>query len=91
VYNPEGVEFWERIKEEFGKIVQNMRAALEKDPDALQKIKRFAITRSRARSCGALHADAAQAKAGRSPLMSDEGSCVPKAKAGRSPLMSDEG
>jgi TetR/AcrR family fatty acid metabolism transcriptional regulator len=32
------------FEEEFGKIVQNMRAALEKDQDALQKIKRFAIT-----------------------------------------------
>lgn len=32
------------FEEEFGKIVQNMRAALEKDKDALQKIKRFAIT-----------------------------------------------
>jgi TetR/AcrR family fatty acid metabolism transcriptional regulator len=31
------------FEEEFGKIVQNMRAALEKDKDALQKIKRFAI------------------------------------------------
>ncbi len=32
------------FEEEFGKIVQNMRTALEKDQDALQKIKRFAIT-----------------------------------------------
>lgn len=32
------------FEEEFGKIVQNMRAALEKETDALQKIKRFAIT-----------------------------------------------
>ena len=32
------------FEEEFGKIVQNMRAALEKEKDALQKIKRFAIT-----------------------------------------------
>jgi TetR/AcrR family fatty acid metabolism transcriptional regulator len=31
------------FEEEFGKIVQNMRAALEKDKDALQRIKRFAI------------------------------------------------
>jgi TetR/AcrR family fatty acid metabolism transcriptional regulator len=31
------------FEEEFGKIVQNMRAALEKDEDALQRIKRFAI------------------------------------------------
>jgi TetR/AcrR family transcriptional regulator, fatty acid metabolism regulator protein len=31
------------FEEEFGKIVQNMRASLEKDKDALQKIKRFAI------------------------------------------------
>ena len=32
------------FEEEFGKIVQNMRAALDKEKDALQKIKRFAIT-----------------------------------------------
>ncbi len=32
------------FEEEFGKIVRNMRAALEKETDALQKIKRFAIT-----------------------------------------------
>jgi TetR/AcrR family fatty acid metabolism transcriptional regulator len=32
------------FEEEFGKIVQNMRVALEKEKDALQKIKRFAIT-----------------------------------------------
>ena len=32
------------FEEEFGKIVQNMRAALEKEKDALHKIKRFAIT-----------------------------------------------
>jgi len=31
------------FEEEFGKIVQNMRVSLEKDKDALQKIKRFAI------------------------------------------------
>jgi TetR/AcrR family fatty acid metabolism transcriptional regulator len=31
------------FEEEFGKIVQNMRAALERDKDALQRIKRFAI------------------------------------------------
>jgi TetR/AcrR family fatty acid metabolism transcriptional regulator len=31
------------FEEEFGKIVQNMRAVLEKDKDALQRIKRFAI------------------------------------------------
>ena len=31
------------FEEEFGKIVQNMRVALEKEKDALQKIKRFAI------------------------------------------------
>ncbi len=31
------------FEEEFGKIVQNMRVSLERDKDALQKIKRFAI------------------------------------------------
>ncbi|NWF55050.1 MAG: TetR/AcrR family transcriptional regulator [Syntrophaceae bacterium] len=32
------------FEEEFGKIVKNMRAALEKDPDPLKKIRRFAMT-----------------------------------------------
>jgi len=31
------------FEEEFGKIVHNMRVSLEKDKDALQKIKRFAM------------------------------------------------
>jgi TetR/AcrR family transcriptional regulator, fatty acid metabolism regulator protein len=32
------------FEEEFGKFVENMRAELEREKDALQKIKRFAIT-----------------------------------------------
>ncbi len=32
------------FEEEFGKFVENMRAELEQEKDALQKIKRFAIT-----------------------------------------------
>ncbi len=32
------------FEEEFGKIVEDMRAELEKEKDALQKIRRFAIT-----------------------------------------------
>ena len=31
------------FEEEFGKFVENMRAELEQEKDALQKIKRFAI------------------------------------------------